>query len=423
LAWLMRFKIVHAADLHLDSPLTGLSRYEGAPVAEVRGATRRALENLVTLCLEEDAKLLLLAGDLYDGDWRDYSTGLFFAAQLARLRESGARMVWIRGNHDAQSKLTHHLELGDHCHELATKRPTTLELPELDVAVHGQGFATQAVTEDLSERYPEPVRGVLNIGLLHTALSGRRGHAPYAPCDVNALVARGYDYWALGHVHQREVVHEAPHVVFPGNLQGRHVREAGEKGATLITVRDGAIAAVEPRVLDVVRFARLSVDVSEASSLGDAAELTKRALVKALEQAGGRLVAARVTLSGRSPAHSDLAADLERTEAHVRARASEIQGGDVWLEQLRVESELPADPRLLEARDDAVGHVVRALSAVKDDPEAMAALAGELAELMRVLPQEARDAELGIDLDDPECLRELVESAGRTLLPRLVGAS
>jgi exonuclease SbcD len=419
----MRFKIVHAADLHLDSPLTGLSRYEGAPVAEVRGATRRALENLVTLCLEEDAKLLLLAGDLYDGDWRDYSTGLFFAAQLARLRESGARVVWIRGNHDAQSKLTHHLELGDHCHELGTKKPVTLELPALDVAVHGQGFATQAVTEDLSARYPEPVRGALNIGLLHTALSGRRGHAPYAPCDAAQLAARGYDYWALGHVHQREVVSDSPYVVFPGNLQGRHVRETGEKGATLITVRDGSISAVEPRVLDVVRFARVMVDVSDASGLGDAAELTKRALVKTLEQAGGRLVAARVTLHGHSAAHAELAADLERAEAHVRARANEIQGGDVWLEQVRVESELPADLGALAARDDAVGHVVRALAAVKDDPEALASLSGELAELMRALPQEARDAELGIDLDDPACLRELVDSAGRTLLPRLLGAS
>lgn len=85
----MRFSIVHAADLHLDSPLVGLERYDGAPVAELRAATRRALENLVQLCLAEDAKLLLLAGDLYDGDWRDYSTGLFFAAQMARLREVG----------------------------------------------------------------------------------------------------------------------------------------------------------------------------------------------------------------------------------------------------------------------------------------------------------------------------------------------
>jgi DNA repair exonuclease SbcCD nuclease subunit len=223
----MRFKMVHAADLHLDSPLTGLVRYEGAPVDEVRGATRRALENLVSLCLEEQARLLLLAGDLYDGDWRDYSTGLFFSAQMERLREAGTQVVWIRGNHDAQSKLTHHLSLGEHCHELVSKQPSTLEFPALELAVHGQGFATPAVTDDLSARYPEPVRGVLNVGLLHTALSGRRGHAPYAPCDAVSLAHRGYDYWALGHVHQREIVSTAPYIVFPGNLLGRHVRVEG----------------------------------------------------------------------------------------------------------------------------------------------------------------------------------------------------
>src|SRR4051812_45279703 len=160
----MGFSFVHAADLHLDSPLRGLSRYEGAPVSEVRGASRRALENLVQLCLDENARFLLLAGDLYDGEWRDYSTGLFFGHQMARLREIGARVFWIRGNHDAQSKLTRHLALGAHCVELASKRPQTQLLEELSVAIHGQGFATAAVTEDLSAGYPEPIRGVLNIG-------------------------------------------------------------------------------------------------------------------------------------------------------------------------------------------------------------------------------------------------------------------
>jgi exonuclease SbcD len=416
----MRFKMVHAADLHLDSPLTGLVRYEGAPVEEVRGATRRALANLVSLCLDEQAKLLLLAGDLYDGDWRDYSTGLFFSAQMERLREVGTRVVWIRGNHDAQSKLTHHLSLGEHCHELSTKRPSTLELPELDVAVHGQGFATPAVTDDLSAAYPEPVRGALNVGLLHTALSGRRGHAPYAPCDAVSLAHRGYDYWALGHVHQREVVSEAPHIVFPGNLQGRHVREEGEKGATLVHVRDGAIERVEHRVLDVVRYRRLDVDVSEASSLSDAAELTKRALGRALEAAGGRLVAARVTLTGRSRAHGELSSDRERTEAQLRSHASGLHGGDVWVEQVRVATQVPADLSTLAARDDAVGHVVRALSALEGDDDALRELSSELAEVMRYLPQEARDADLGIDLEDVESLRELARAAGRQLLPRLL---
>jgi DNA repair exonuclease SbcCD nuclease subunit len=84
-------KLVHAADLHLDSPLRGLERYEGAPVERIRGATRRALENLVDLCLEQGARLLLLAGDLYDGDWKDYSTGLFLAKQMSRGNLVGLR--------------------------------------------------------------------------------------------------------------------------------------------------------------------------------------------------------------------------------------------------------------------------------------------------------------------------------------------
>src|SRR5690242_9452537 len=98
---LLVMKFVHAADLHLDSPLRGLSRYEGAPVEAVRGATRRAFQNLIDLCLEEGAAFLLLAGDIYDGDWKDYGTGLFFLHQLARLRAADVEVVLIRGNHDA----------------------------------------------------------------------------------------------------------------------------------------------------------------------------------------------------------------------------------------------------------------------------------------------------------------------------------
>src|SRR5437762_2642437 len=119
-------KIVHASDLHLDSPLAGLERYEGAPVEAIRGATRRAFENLVTLCLDERAALLLIAGDVYDGDWKDYSTGLFFAATLARLRDAGTRVVVVRGNHDAASQITKNLRLPAHVRELSKDRPETV---------------------------------------------------------------------------------------------------------------------------------------------------------------------------------------------------------------------------------------------------------------------------------------------------------
>src|SRR3954468_20138263 len=128
-------KFVHAADLHLDSPLSGLSKYEGAPVEQIRGATRRALENLVKLCLHEQAQLLVIAGDLYDGDWRDYSTGLFFNRQMAALRAAGVRVVWIRGNHDAASKLTAHLNLPDNVRELSHKKPDSRIMEDLGLAI------------------------------------------------------------------------------------------------------------------------------------------------------------------------------------------------------------------------------------------------------------------------------------------------
>src|SRR5579871_3194987 len=100
------FKFLHAADVHLDSPLRGLEQYESAPVERIRQATRRALENLVRLAIEEKVAFVLLAGDLYDGDWRDYQTGLFLAKQMGRLREAGIRVFLISGNHDAENKMT-----------------------------------------------------------------------------------------------------------------------------------------------------------------------------------------------------------------------------------------------------------------------------------------------------------------------------
>jgi len=388
-------KWVHAADLHLDSPLRGLDRYEGAPVARFRGATRRALENLVDLCLEEGAALLLLAGDLYDGDWKDYATGLFFAQQMSRLREGDVQVVWIRGNHDAASQLTKHLRLPANVQELPTRKPATVELPDLGVTVHGQGFPKRAVTEDLAARYPDPVPGVLNVGLLHTALGGRPGHARYAPTSAEVLRQRGYDYWALGHVHTREVVSEDPWIVFPGNLQGRHLRETGAKGATVVEVRDGRIAQVGHRVLDVVRWDRVAVDVAEAAVPDDAVDLARDALEAAQEAAGDRPLAARLVLEGATAAHPALQRQREAWEETLRAMATDLSGDGVWLAdvELATAAETGAGGRSLPAPLVAgvLERLDAALRTLADDPAALGDLAGDLEDLRKKLPPGLRD--------------------------------
>ena len=248
-------KFIHASDIHLDSPLRGLERYDGAPVEQIRQTTRMAMRNLVRAAIEEKVDFVMIAGDLYDGDWRDFNTGLFLLQQMSELRSADIRVFIVSGNHDAASQITRSLRMPKNVHLFPTDAPDTVILGELGVAIHGQGFAKEAVTANLAQGYPQAQAGLFNIGLLHTSVTGRDGHEPYAPCSLADLLAKGYDYWALGHVHTREVLHEHdPWIVFPGNIQGRHIRETGAKGCMVVTVEDGEVVEATHRNLDVLRW-------------------------------------------------------------------------------------------------------------------------------------------------------------------------
>ena len=122
---MIRMRAFHAADIHLDSPLRGLALYEDAPVDELRSATRRAFDNLIEAAIDEEVDLLLLAGDVFDGDWLHYSSGAHFARQMLRLRDAEIRVVSVAGNHDAASKITKSLRLPDNVTVLSARRPGT----------------------------------------------------------------------------------------------------------------------------------------------------------------------------------------------------------------------------------------------------------------------------------------------------------
>lgn len=389
-------KLVHAADLHLDSPLLGLERYESAPLAELRRATRDALDRLVELCITEAAGALVVAGDLFDGNWRDYSTGLFLAERMARLRDAGVEVVWIRGNHDAASRLTRHLRMPENVRELGCRMPESVELERLNLVVHGQGFARAAIDEDLSLRYPAPVSGAFNVGLLHTALDGREGHDPYAPCTVGGLVDRGYEYFALGHVHAHEVVHREPWIVYPGNLQGRHARETGPKGAVLVSYEGARVVGVEARAVDVVRWLRPVVDAAGATSLDDVGDRVRSALEAACRDAGQRLVAARVRLTGATRAHEKLHSDPERLLSTVRHAALEVQSGSVWIEKVELATKPDGDGRALGAAGP-LADLLREVTHLRADPAALTAFLADvpgLADLSRKVRPELGSAEV-----------------------------
>jgi len=356
------FKFLHAADVHLDSPLRGLERYEGAPVDEIRNATRRALERLVDLAIEEEVALVLVAGDLYDGDWPDYNTGLYFVSQMTRLRKAGIPVFLVAGNHDAANRMTRSLPLPENVTVFSASSPETSTLDEPAVAVHGQSFATAAVYDDLASAYPAAKAGCFNIGLLHTSATGYAEHERYAPCTLETLRAKQYDYWALGHVHNRAVLSEAPWIVYSGNVQGRHARETGPKGCYLVTVDDDReVTGMEFCALDCVRWESLVIDVSEMEEESGLLEAVREELARALGAADDRLLAARIVLDGPCPLHERLHADHARFLAECVSQAADIDNELIWIESLRLKTSTLLDPKELAERDDLTALVLEAL--------------------------------------------------------------
>lgn len=360
---------IHASDLHLDSPLRGLETYEGAPdIEEIRNATRQALINLVDFVLSEQVPLLVIAGDLYDGDWPDFSTGLFFAQQMQRLSGAGTRVAIVWGNHDAQNKMTKTLVMPEHVRIFSARKPETFVFDDLNIAVHGQSYAAAETIQNLAIDYPEPNAGMLNIGLLHCLLSGSVGHQAYAPCTLDDLAAKGYDYWALGHVHDYKVLREKPLIVYSGCCQGRHIKETGPKGCVLVEANNGVLSHEFIR-LDNVQWMTVTADISDAGTISHVAEIFAKALETKLAGTDGRLCCIRVILKGRTPIHGRLLVHPDELIANIRAVAADVSKQRAWIEKVHIETRSQLDLEALAQSDTPQGELLRYLQELTSPAE------------------------------------------------------
>ena len=383
------FRFIHTGDIHLDSPLKGLSGQDGAAAERIRTATRAAFDNLIIRAIEEEVAFIIIAGDLYDGDWRDYQTGLFFVKQMGRLAKAGIDVFLLYGNHDAESQITRRLVLPENVKVFSARKPQTFRKDDLAVALHGQSFKQRDVADNLVPDYPTPISDLFNIGVLHTGLGGMGGHANYAPCTLVELVNKGYDYWALAHVHQAAVLHERPHIVFCGNLQGRHIREIGQKAASLVTVEDRQVVDISPLHVDVVRWVHLPVKVDHCTHTTDAVDCIRKAIEhQVTSESEGRLLACRIELTGRTEIHSQLLASEEYLIAEARAAALGIGDDAAWIERVVVAT---TDPNTTTLRMDALGDLQRMIGSAAEDSTLREQFESELGDLVRKLPHDVRD--------------------------------
>lgn len=414
------FKFLHTSDIHLDSPLRGLQRYGSEHVDEFRNATRKALQNLIALAINERVDFVLISGDLYDGDWKDFNTGLFLIRETAKLLEHNIRVFIVSGNHDAESQITRHLKLPENVSRFSTSEPETKLLDDLGVAIHGQGYSTRAVIQDLTVYYPDAIPSLFNIGMLHTCLDGSMGHEPYAPCTTTALLSKKYDYWALGHVHNRKIINTNPLIIFPGNTQGRNIRETGPKGCTIVTVKDKENIHAVHHDIDLLRWSLCDLNVSGFETPDDILDLLSGRYKTIIEDNAGYPVIVRIGISGRCKAHDELSINPEKWIAEVDALAAQVGYGSLWIEKVIFRTDMDIDMEELIKSGDPLGELIKYIENLDSLDEIIPLIKNDLQQLKRQLPKELFYGDDAIDIEFKRNMKAVINEVKQLLMARLV---
>lgn len=402
-------KILHTADVHLDSPLKSLALRDPDLRAQVQAATRAAFTRIVDLCLAEEVAALLIAGDLFDGAERSARTAAFLTAAFDRLNDAGVAVFYIKGNHDAENPLTGALSLPENVHVFGA-RGGKVQLRE-DIWVHGVSFAARQAPDSLLPKFAAPVPGAVNIALLHSSLAGAAGHDVYAPCSVADLAAMGFDYWALGHVHRRQVHDDAPWIVMPGIPQGRDIGEAGAKSASLLTISAGQIT-LEDVPTSVVEFTTWEVNAAGAETDEALRALLRQALRDLAAGMQSDSAVVRVILQGQTPRHWQVLRDRDVWTRTAQDMARET--GRLWLDKLVIDLSAPAH-----AAPTPTDELAKMMQALRTEEGFDAALGTELDEVLAELPPQQRAA-LVPDEAAAAALRQRLARAGATRVVALM---
>lgn len=371
----MRFTFAHVADLHLDTPFSGLN-LEPNLAARLRDASLDAWDAIVKTCLERRPDFMVIAGDTYDGVWAGVRAQMRFISGLERLTAAGMQVFLVFGNHDpAGGEWTlakNGWPSGVHAFGPNVESLEVSRDGEVLAVIHGVSYSRRDVSDNLALLFHRAPVQAFQVGLLHANLDGNAAHAAYAPCSLNDLNAAGLDYWALGHVHTRSIVQEHPCVVhYPGNAQGRHVNEPGARGFSMVSVNGepGATACeIEFIPADSWRFLRLDApaDQPDVPSLCSA---ILQAAGRQLSHEDGRSVLARVRVFGRSALHRQLNAPGQAEELLSTLRDGSQNNDALYFESLIVNTMPALDPERLRERDDFSGELYRASLAAAAEPQ------------------------------------------------------
>ncbi len=423
------FSFLHCADLHFGAPFQGLADLPAEFAARLRDAPARALDRIVATAIERRVAAVIMAGDVFDAADHNLRAQIQLRDRLRQLDEAGIQTLIVAGNHDPLGSAVASIEYPASVHFFGTEVQAVplAHNGETLAYVYGVSYGSASVTENLATTFPLNPDGPFSIAVLHTNVGNRAEHDPYAPCSLADLEGRGFDYWALGHVHKRETLRtEAPVVHYPGNIQGLHMKELGPRGATLVEVSANGSVKMSPVWTDVVRWQRARTAIGDLESLDDVIGAFAEISSEAAAEAPDRLHIVLWTLTGSGPVHADLRRPgvvAELVEALRAEHAPEPLAGAVWLQRLEAETRPDRDIEQLRKQQDLLGDLLRLADEARRNPVALAT--AEIGDELDLGTPNAVSAairsELAVLLEDPSLAALLGEDPWDTIdWPRLL---
>ncbi|EAG4540651.1 exonuclease SbcCD subunit D [Listeria monocytogenes] len=236
-------QFLHMADLHLDSPFIGLSTLPQPLFSAIQESTFQSLERITTVAIKEAVDFVLIAGDIYDSEDQSVRAQTRFSKEMKRLEVANIPVFMIHGNHDFIEKHKEKLTLPSNVHVFSEQVEVMSHKTATGVSVNIYGFSynERHIRSSRVDKYKIQGNADFHIALLHgSEVSSSEEHDVYAPFRVQEISKKGFDYWALGHIHKRQLLAESPSIYYPGNIQGRNRKESGEKGASIITLSEAS---------------------------------------------------------------------------------------------------------------------------------------------------------------------------------------
>jgi DNA repair protein SbcD/Mre11 len=399
-------KFIHTADLHLDTPFTGLSQWNPELAGKLKNATFNSFGRIVELCIREEVDFLLVAGDTFNSKNQSLAAQLKFVNELKKLSDNGIACYFVCGNHDPLSSWMEQLQLPANVHRFGSKEAQSVTFHRNDRAladIYGISFETESVYDNLAQkiihcRMGKPDPAPFQVAIMHGTAGSQGPHKKYAPFGLEEVAGQKFDYWALGHVHKRQVLRpQHPAVVYPGNPQGRDFGETGSRGCCLVEIRESAAPEIRFVPTQVIRFEELVVDLTGEDSING---LQKRidAAVEALEGPGltdgmehqahmdatespGPSVAyrqeeakanfiIRLLLKGQTPLHGQLGKPGELEQLLQVFNEGQLSRDPfTWYDSIRLETGPELDLDQVRQGTDFPAEVLRQAEAMAADPQ------------------------------------------------------